>query len=61
MLDKGTMEVMVVLAEIHAFENEIRGLIDPEGIQIPQSKGTMDLVTDKANKHAEVVEDLRRD
>ena len=50
-----------VLAEFHAFENEIRGLMDPEGIHSPQSKRTIDLVTDEINKHAEVVEDLRHD
>ena len=49
-----------VLAEFHAFEYEIWGLIEPEGIHSPQSKGTIVLVTDKMNKNAEVVEDLGR-
>lgn len=55
------MKVIVILAEIHAFENEIRGLIDPKGIHSPQSKGTIDVVTGKMNKCAEVVEDLGHD
>ena len=47
--------------DFKAFENKIRGLINPEGIHSPQSKGTIDLVTDKTNQKAEVVEDLRHD
>ena len=47
-----------VSGKIHAFENEIRGLIDPEAIHSPQSKRTIDLITDKMNKNAVVVEDM---
>ena len=48
------------LSGFHIFENEIRGLIDPKGIHA-QSKLTKELVADMINKHAEDVNDMKRD
>ncbi|KAM0798121.1 hypothetical protein BDR22DRAFT_974797 [Usnea florida] len=46
------------LAEFHVFENEIRGLIDPEGVYPPQSKATRDLVADMVTEHKEDVKNM---
>ena len=50
-----------LLAEFHVFENEIRGLIDPEGIHSSQSASTRDIVADMITNHAEAVNGLRHD
>ena len=57
-VDPTSLAVNDVSAEFHNFENEIRGLIDPKGIQ---SKRTKELVADMINTHAEDVNGLRRD